>query len=113
MLLKVTSVDLLTRTLFVPKKQSHCPNACSGIVFSLEIDRTAEAPTAGECWLAAPQFGGQIIQIGYRCEFALNRNGAAWMTSWCYECIHGGADRGILENTQTRTHMHTQLLKFN
>lgn len=49
MLLKVTSVDLLTRTLLVPKKQSHCPNACSGLVFSLEIDLTAEAPTAGEC----------------------------------------------------------------
>lgn len=48
MLLKLTSVDLLTRTVFVPKKQSHCSNACSGIVFSLDIDRTATAPAAGE-----------------------------------------------------------------
>lgn len=85
MLLKLTSADLLEymwRLIPGKEKQSHCSDAAvEGVVFSLDVDLTAAAATAGERWPAAPYFGGQIIQIGCRCEFAPNINCLAWMTS--------------------------------
>lgn len=72
MFLKLTTVDLLTRMVFVTtkkrenktKKQSHCSNACSGIVFCLDVVPTATAPTAGKhrlvctifCWTNYPDW---------------------------------------------------------
>lgn len=57
--------------VFDAKQQSRTKQR---VVFTLDPNLTATAATAGEHWLAAPYFGGQIIEIGCRCEFAPNRN---------------------------------------
>lgn len=75
----------------IPEKQSPCSDAAAEYFPWIYVLRQQQQASTG--WLAL-HFGGQIIQIGCRCEFAPNTNCRAWMTSYSYKCIQGeGGER--------------------